>query len=254
MPAAQALLGVAIVVDFWQLAHMLLCMGVVERKQELVENIVRLRRAARASPGNEDISAVRVSLERELGETVSRRLAARVLGVSHTALVRWIKDGDLPVIYSTKDRLEIPVPTLLDLYETVQRTRETGGRRYVLAPTMTRQRQAARRLRVDSIAGGHDAGHARATARSLAYHRAVSDRLRKPMVEEARHVLFRWRQQDRIDSRYADRWKQVLAQPVPEIRRVLVSEGSEFDDLRQNSPFAGLLSEPERRRILQEIG
>lgn len=228
-------------------------MGVVERKLELLENIARLRRAARAGPSNEDISAVRVWLERELGDTVSRRLAARALGVSHTALERWITNGDVPVVYTDTGRLEIPVPSLLELCDAVARTREAGAERYVLAPTMARQRQAARRLRID-IADDSAGGHAQASARSLAYHRVVARRLRKPMVVEAQHVLNRSRQQGRIDSRYADRWERILAGPIHEIRRVLASEGPEFDDVRQNSPFAGLLSEPERRRILLALG
>lgn len=230
-------------------------MGVVDRKQELFENIVRLRRAGRKLSSDRDIAAVRVALERELGETVSRRLAARMLGVSHTALDRWIKGGDLPVVYSSKGRMEVPVPALLDLYETVEAERAEGPCRYVLAPTMARQREAARHLRVDDppdddrAQGGHD----RARARGLAYHRAVARRLSRPIVQETRHVLYRWREQGRIDERYADRWERLLQQSVPEIRRALIDESQEADDLRQSSPFAGLLSEPERRRILREV-
>jgi hypothetical protein len=227
-------------------------MGVVERKQELFQSIVRLRSAGRQFPGSRDISAVRVSLERELGETVSRRLAARVLGVSHTALERWMKAGDIPIIYSTSGRVEVPVPALLDLYEAVQ---ADGGdsRRYPLAPTMVRRREAAQRLRIDQPRIHANVGHDRASVRGLAYHQAVASRLRRPMVEEARHVLFRWREQGRVDKRYADRWEQLLERPLPEIRCALVQEGQEADDLRQNSPFAGVLSEPERRRIVREI-
>ncbi len=229
-------------------------MGVVNRKQELLENIVRLRRAGLELPGNPDIAAVRATLERELGETVSRRFAARVLGVSHTALDRWIKAGDLPVVYSPAGRFEVPVPALLDLYEAVQAERTEHPRRYVLAPTMARRRDAARRLRVDgAYSDGARDPHDRARARSLAYHRAVARGLRKPMVREARHVLFRWRTQERIDPRYAERWEQLLDRSIPEIRRALVDESQEAHDLRQNSPFAGLLSEPERRRILREV-
>ena len=230
----------------------MLHVSIVDQKQELFRNIVRLRRVARTVPGNEDISAVRVALERELGATVSQRLAARLLGVSHTALARWIKNGDLPLVFSSGGRSEIPVAALLDLYETVEQTREQGPQRYVLTPTMTRQRDAAARLRVGEVStGGVD--HGRATARNLAYHQVVARRLRKPMVEEARHVLFRWREHGQIDSRYADRWKDVFALPVSEIRKVLVAEGQEFDDLRQTSPFAGVLSEPDRRRIMQRV-
>jgi len=228
-------------------------MGVLDRKQELFENIVRLRRAGRQAPGSSDISAVRATLERELGEAVSRRLAARVLGVSHTALERWMKTGDLQVVYSARGRFEIPVPALLDLYESVEAERAEGPRRYVLAPTMARQREAARRLRTDRSAQGETA-HDPARARSRAYHRAIAERLRKPMVEEARHVLFRWRRQGRIDERYALTWEQLLQQPIAEIRRALVAESPDADDLRQNSPFAGVLSEPERRRIVYEVG
>lgn len=233
---------------------MLQVMGVVDHKQQLFENIVRLRRAGRDMPGNRDISAVRVALERELGETVSRRLAARVLGVSHTALDRWIKAGDIPIVYSSAGRLEVPVPALMDLNESVEADRANGHRRYALAPTMTRRRDAARRLRLGHPSGEFGRGHDSARARSLAYHQAVSKRLRKPMVEDARHVLFRWREQGRIDDRYADRWEQILDRPVADIRKALADDSPGADDLRQNSPFAGLLSERERQRILREVG
>lgn len=229
-------------------------MGVVDRKLALFENIVRLRRAGRELPGNRDISAVRSALERELGETMSRRLAARVLGVSHSALERWIKGGDLPVVYSPNGRLDVPVPALLDLHEAVEADRAAGARRYALTPTMTRQRDAAQRLRVeDRPDRAQGSGHDRARARSLEYHGALARRLRRPMVEEARHVLFRWREQGRIDDRYGERWDQLLERPISEIRKALVDRSKEADDLRQNSPFAGQLSEPERRRLMREV-
>ncbi len=229
-------------------------MSVINRRQETFENIVRLRRAGRALPGNRDISAVRAALERELGETVSRRLAARLLGVSHTALDRWIKAGEVPVVYSPKGRFEVPVPALLDLYEAVQDERADPPRRYVLAPTMARRREAARRLRIDTASDPNEnSPHDRARARGLAYHRAIARGLRRPMVEEARHTLFRWRGQGLIDQRYAERWEQMLGRPLPEIRRALMDQSQEADDLRQNSPFAGMLSEPERRRIVREV-
>ena len=230
-------------------------MGVVDRKQELFTHVLRLRRAGRELPGNQDVAAVRVALERELGETVSKRLAGRVLGVSHTALERWIRTGDLPMVLSRAGRSEIPVPALLELWEAVEADRADGPRRYPLAPTMTRRRAAADRLRLPPDARGHANldGHDRALARSLAYHRAVARRLRRSTVEEARYVLFRWREQGQIDDRYADRWQRLLDRPVAEIKRAIVDEGPDADDLRQNSPFAGLLSEPERRRIMAEV-
>ncbi|MGI8414496.1 MAG: hypothetical protein ACR2LV_11995 [Solirubrobacteraceae bacterium] len=229
-------------------------MSVVDRKQDLFEHIVRLRRVGRDMPGNADVFAVRRALERELGETVSRRLAARVLGVSHTALDRWIKAGDLPLVYSARGRVEVPVPALLDLHESVEADRANSDRRYVLTPTMVRHRKAAQSLDLQRFQQDTErSNHERARARSLAYHRAVARRLRKPIVEEARHVRFRWRDQGRINECYADRWEELLNQPLPEIRRALVDESQDNDDLRQNSPFAGLLSEPERLRIVREV-
>lgn len=79
-------------------------MGVIERKTRLFNNIVRLRCAEREAPKSRDIVTVRAALEEELGETVSRRLAARLLGVSHTALARWVHAGDLPVVFSSAGR------------------------------------------------------------------------------------------------------------------------------------------------------
>jgi hypothetical protein len=228
--------------------------SLVTHKQELLENIVRLRRIARELPGNRDVAAVRLSQEHELGETVSRRLAARVLGVSHTALERWIDAGDLAVVYSSARRVEVPVAALLDLIETVQADRAKGALRFPLTPTMKRQRDAAGRLRVRrGPTADLPSGHDRASARGLAYHRAIAARLRSPMVQEARHVLFRWQKQGRIDPRHAARWEEVLSLPLKEMRKELIDESPSGDDLRQNSPFAGLLSEPERRRILREV-
>jgi hypothetical protein len=231
-------------------------MGVVDRRQELVEHILRLRRVGRQLPGDRDVAEVRSALERELGPTVSRRLAARVLGVDHKALSRWIDAGDLPVVLSPSGHVQVPVRALLELREAVDADREQDRvRRYTLTPTMRRARDEAERLRLDDLTGGGEMrdGHDRARARGLAYHRAIARRLRRPMVEEARHTLFSLRQSGLIAPRYADRWEEILDRTVPEIRRALVEETQEAADLRQNSPFAGTLSEPERRRIIESV-
>ena len=228
-------------------------MGAVDHRQELFENIVRLRKAGRSLPGNDDLSAARISLERELGETVSRRLAARALGVTHTALNRWVDAGDFPVVYTPSGRLEVPIDALVRLREAVEADQDQQGGRYRLAATMARQREAATKMKLPDRVPGAESAHARASARSLAYHSAVASKLDRQMLDEARHVLRRWRQQDRIDPRHAARWEAVLDQSLSEVRATLLNESTAGDDLRQNSPFAGLLSEPERRRILDEV-
>lgn len=233
-------------------------MGLIERKERLVRQIIRLRRAERSAPENRDIAEVRAELERELGETVAQRLAARVLGISHTALQRWIENGEVATVYTEGGKQEIPVVALLDLYEAVEAQRRSGARtRHVLEPSILEGRERARRLnRRELVRGTEDSidlGHRLAELRSLAYHRALARRLRRPMVDEARHLVWRWRDEGKMDSRYAEQWESILSRPVRQIARAITADTPEARDLRQNSPFAGLLSEAERRKILQEI-
>jgi len=229
-------------------------METTNRKEQLFDSIVRLRRAERESPGNRDVVAVRSRLEDDLGATVSRRLAARLLGVSHTALARWANAGDLPLVYSSSGREEVPVAALLDLHEAVGQERRSGCR-HVLEATLSAGRERARQLRAqDLLPVGFDAtGHRRAELRSLAYHRALAPRLRRPMIDDALYVLWRWSDLGKVDPRHAERWEEVLRKPVAEVRRIISEDDDFARDLRQNSPFAGMLSEAERRKILQEV-
>ena len=232
-------------------------MAVIERKKQLFQNIVRLRRAARAMPESRDIAAVRHALEDELGASVSQRLAASLIGVSHTALARWIQRGDVPTVFGSNGRTEIPVAALLELYEAVERERKAGRRkRHVLEPTMEEQHRRAQQLNTADLIADSDSGeggHRRAERRSLAYHRAIAKHLRRPLVDEARQTLWKWRGQGKIDPRYAEQWEALLRRSIPEIRRAIAEDSPRARDLRQSSPFAGMLSEPERRRILEEI-
>ena len=232
-------------------------MGVVDRRRHLLENIVRLRRAERELPPNRDLAAVRTALEDELGETVSLRLAARVLGVSHTALRRWTDAGDLPVVIDRDGRRGVPVAALLDLRDAVEAERSSGRRgRHVLEPAMDEGRDRAERLDSGELVSAVERdleGHRRAELRGLAYHRALARRLRRPMVDDALRQIWKWRQQGAIDPSYAERWEEILRMPVSEVRHAIGEDSEAAAALRQTSPFAGMLSEPERRKILQEI-
>lgn len=225
-------------------------------RKRLFDNIVKLRRAEKRA-ADLDISSVREDLEIELGGSVSRSFAANLLGVSHTALNNWIAAGDVPVVISERGRKEVPLPTLLDLYERVGEERSSGRRRlHVLGPVMTEARRRAERMQpkvdVDEL-GERPDPHRRQELRSLAYHRALAPRLSRPMVDEAQRKLVRWTREGRIDPRYAEAWGEVFATPMAEIRKVIGADDARGRDLRQNSPFAGLLSEPERRRILEMV-
>jgi hypothetical protein len=228
----------------------------VTRKEQLFEDIVRLRRAEQEAPEVRDIVTVRSHLERELGGAVSRSLAARLLGVSHTALQKWIDAGDVPVVITPSGRNAVPIAALVDLYEAISSEREFGQRRlHVMEPAMAKARARADALEPRRLIRAHNSRdpHDRAERRNRAYHAAVARDLRRRTVERALHQLWRWEEEGNIDPRYAEAWEDVLRRPLPEIKRTLTEDSQWARDLRQNSPFAGALSEPERRRILEEI-
>lgn len=230
-------------------------MGVTstDRKRELFGRLIRLRRAERAHPEDRDIAAVRAALEDDLGRTVSKNMAASLLGLSHTALSRWVKSGDVATVPTPDGREHVPLDVLYELWDSI----ESNGRRgHPLEPAMRRGRERAARLAPDrlvsdvAVASGN---HERAARRSLAYHRAIAQRLRRETVNAALRRVWLWRDGGQIDPVYAERWEQLLRRPLPEIRRAIGADTPEARDLRQNSPFAGGLSEPERRKIFETI-
>ncbi len=164
------------------------------------------------------------------------------------------------MIHTAAGNTEVPVSNVIDLYEAVTDTRQEGSRkRHVLEPSLTAGRKHADNLRPNELVDQRDTdndpagSHRRADLRSLAYHRALAKRLRRAMVDDALKLLWKWRDQGTIDRHYADEWEELLHRPVAEIRRVISEDTQRSRDLRQNSPFAGMLSEPERRRINHEI-
>jgi hypothetical protein len=189
-------------------------------------------------------------LEEDLGRTASR-LAGEVLGLSHTALRRWIDRGDIPVVYTDSGRVQIPVAALLDLYEEVNAER-AAGRGHVLEQWVLSAQKRSERLPSGLLSDieARQEGHRQPQLRGLAYHRALAKRLTSRMVADARQVLAGWKLEGRIDPLYAKLWQELLSKPVSEIRRELGSDTQQMADLRQNSPFAGMLSERERRAVL----
>lgn len=229
-----------------------------ERTQWLLENVARLRRLQRRLRHDQDLSALRIDLERELGETVSQRAAARFLEVSHTALSRWIDRGDLPLVPTPDQRVQVPVAALLSLRERVEEERAHGDRkRHHLEAVLEEDRERAERMRVCRYVPKEDessSGHERAERRSLAYHRAVAGRLTGNLVDDARHRALKWIGEGRLDPRYGERWLELLSEPIPVIKEAIVEDSQSGRDLRQNSPFAGALTDRERRRLLEATG
>lgn len=230
-------------------------MGPRER-EKTIENIALLKSAEKETP-NEAVARVREDLESQLGGTVPRSFAANLLGVSHTALNNWIATGDVPVVITERGRKEISIPTLFALRERVEAERKSGRRKlHTLEPAMTEARRRAERLRPragKSSSRQRSDPHRLPELRSLAYHRVLAPRLRRPAIAEAQRKLRRWRREGKIDPRHAQAWERVFAMPMADIRRTITADDEAGRDLRQNSPLAGLLSEPERRKILEKV-
>ena len=55
-------------------------------------------------------------------------------------------------------------------------------------------------------------------------------------------------------QRWFDEWDGLLRGPVDDVLEVLASRSPRSRELRQNSPFAGVLSEGERQRVLRSFG
>lgn len=85
---------------------------------------------------------------------------------------------------------------------------------------------------------------------SLELARRVVEKLRRQpeLLDFARTNLARWSQQNSSAPSllrcYAE-WQEILSHPVEEICEVLCSQAEDAQRLRQNSPFAGVLSPTE---------
>jgi hypothetical protein len=51
-------------------------------------------------------------------------------------------------------------------------------------------------------------------------------------------------------AKQLQRWRELLAGPVEALLDALCSPDSDFADLRQNTPFAGVLTDAERTAVL----
>jgi hypothetical protein len=87
----------------------------------------------------------------------------------------------------------------------------------------------------------------------LAYHRVLANRLDESIIRNAQQLLNRWRIQGKIDPRYANQWDEILALPKERIADLISQDTQHATDLRQNSPFAGSLTEAERLKYSQQL-
>lgn|GEM_PF-870720 len=98
--------------------------------------------------------------------------------------------------------------------------------------------------------------HRLAEERSLAYHRAVTERLRErpELLERARARVASWLARGAPHPVYARPWARLLALPLEQLTDALVDPSEDAKVLRQVTPFAGALSPSERWAIWKEVG
>lgn len=232
-------------------------MPTVAESSRLVDGIVRLRRAERIPEAAPDIAPVRRDLESRLGPTLSRSRAAHILGVSQTALDRWVAARQIPIVLTPHGRREVPRQFVVELREAIDELIREGHRRRLLAAALERRKNAASEAGGTAEASQRGArsslsdAHRTAERRALAYHALLADRLDDQLVEEAKDRIERLDSAGRLHHRYAERWRVLLAQPIDEIAAAIVVDTQEGRDLRQNSPFAGVLNEQERKRVIE---
>jgi len=96
--------------------------------------------------------------------------------------------------------------------------------------------------------------HRIAEVRSLAMHCLIARKIEadRSLLASARRTLARW------IERYGDappraliEWREILCRPWPEVAAIITDADERAVRLRQSSPFAGLLTPPERKRVYE---
>jgi transcriptional regulator with XRE-family HTH domain len=92
--------------------------------------------------------------------------------------------------------------------------------------------------------------------RSLALHRAIARRLEEAPernLERARRTLERMSRRHRAAEPLLSMWREILERPVTEILEILLDPRPVARELRHVTPFAGILSAPERAAIYRRF-
>lgn len=98
-----------------------------------------------------------------------------------------------------------------------------------------------------------DSDHDRLDERSLALHRLIAAKVRADpaLLDKARENLRRWQGASGSPSLAFAEWEQILSGSVDQVTAFLVERSERAARLRQSSPFAGVLTEDERRAVLK---
>ena len=95
--------------------------------------------------------------------------------------------------------------------------------------------------------------HTRLDERSLALHQLVAEKLRAApaLLDKARANVRRWQEANESPSPALTEWAQILRSPANDVLALLTERSPRATRLRQSSPFAGILTEEERRAVYE---
>lgn len=97
--------------------------------------------------------------------------------------------------------------------------------------------------------------HRLAEARSLALHQEVARRLveHPELLDGIRERVRAWLVDGTVARPYAEAWQALLERAPEDVAIAIVDPSERARDMRQCSPFAGLLPSRDRWRILREL-
>ena len=218
---------------------------------EAIRSILGLLRAERTvdPQTRAELSSARQVLEDLVGPSVKPADAARFLGVTQPAVHRWLEKGEISTVRTPEGRREIPLSEFINLLDEVERARKEGALRPLARVLRERGRQSVESVDIDRLLPRRRRGHRAAELHSLAYHRLIGERLDDELIRNADRRLRRWIRDDRIDPRWAAEWERILALPPAKVAKAIAADSPKARQLRQSSPFAGVLTPQERRRL-----
>ena len=100
-----------------------------------------------------------------------------------------------------------------------------------------------------------DGRHAVAEDVILALRAAVADRVRADpsLLEHVKRRVDGWLRSGTVARAYAEAWREILARPADEVARFLEDPGERARQLRQSSPFAGVIDPRTRWAIWRRV-
>jgi hypothetical protein len=96
--------------------------------------------------------------------------------------------------------------------------------------------------------------HVEIDSRSLAMHRLIAERIRcEPTLFSVpvRNVE-RWAMMKPVEAKYLKQWREILGAGMDEALRFAVEDSERATELRQSTPFAGVLTPRERWAFLKQ--